>query len=152
MRFCFHHFPIKTLPQNAKCRRSSTLELTTRTLPRIRCRFDSDRPLHNSKELTLLDFRKDRHPPDKNTRTPAHDEALSALDAFRGFIMFTLAAEGFGFSALTGDPTRGRVARWFDHVPWEGAAMPFALARRTELDATSRENFRHALTKISSPR
>ena len=45
-RLIFHDFPIKTLPQNAKCRRSSALDLTSRTLPRFRCRFDSDRPLH----------------------------------------------------------------------------------------------------------
>src|SRR5437899_11826817 len=86
-----------------------------------------------------------------------------ALDAFRGFIMLTLAAEGFGFSALKGDPTWGRIASWFDHVPWEGgvfwdmiqpafmfmvgAAMPFALARRTELGATERDNLRHVLTR-----
>src|SRR4029077_2240683 len=78
-----------------------------------------------------------------------------ALDAFRGFIMLTLAAEGFGFSALKGDPTWGRVAGWFNHVPWEGGvfwdmiqpsfmfmvgvAMPFALAHRSELGATPRE-------------
>ena len=86
-----------------------------------------------------------------------------ALDAFRGFIMLTLAAEGFGFSALKGDPTWGRVASWFHHVPWEGGvfwdmiqpsfmfmvgvAMPLALARRTELGATPRENFRHVLRR-----
>ena len=86
-----------------------------------------------------------------------------ALDAFRGFIMLTLAAEGFGFSALKGDPTWGRVASWFHHVPWEGGvfwdmiqpsfmfmvgvAMPLALARRRELGATPRENFRHVLTR-----
>ena len=84
-----------------------------------------------------------------------------ALDAYRGFIMFILAAEGFGFAALKGDPTWGRVAHWFDHVPWEGGvfwdmvqpafmfmvgvAMPFALARRTALGATARDNFRHVL-------
>ena len=86
-----------------------------------------------------------------------------ALDAYRGFIMLVLAAEGFGFSALTGDPTWGRIASWFEHVPWEGgvfwdmiqpafmfmvgAAMPFAMARRIELGATPRENFRHVLTR-----
>ena len=58
--------------------------------------------------------------------------------------MLLLASEGFGFSMLKGDPTWGRVAGWFDHVPWEGlvfwdliqpafmfmvgVAMPFALA------------------------
>src|SRR5256885_13564852 len=81
-----------------------------------------------------------------------------SLDAFRGFIMVILASEGFGFSALQSDPTWGRVARWFDHVPWQGGvfwdmiqpafmfmvgvAMPFALARRKELGATRSEERR----------
>ena len=75
-----------------------------------------------------------------------------ALDAYRGFIMLILISSGFGFAALQGDPVWGRVAHWFDHVPWEGGvfwdmiqpafmfmvglAMPFALARRRELGAT----------------
>ncbi|HUU12680.1 MAG TPA: hypothetical protein VM182_03105 [Terriglobia bacterium] len=82
-----------------------------------------------------------------------------ALDAFRGFIMITLAAEGFGFGALLHHPTYGRIASWFEHVAWEGGmfwdmiqpafmfmvgvAMPFALARRRELGATDRQNFNH---------
>src|SRR5713226_1677075 len=45
------HFPIKGSFKSAKCRRSSALELTTRTLPRFRCRFDSDRPLQILKDL-----------------------------------------------------------------------------------------------------
>ncbi len=86
-----------------------------------------------------------------------------ALDAFRGFIMVVLASRGFGFSGLQGDPTWGRMAHWFDHVPWEGGvfwdmiqpsfmfmvgvAMPFALSRRRELGATDRDNFRHVLVR-----
>jgi len=82
-----------------------------------------------------------------------------ALDAFRGFIMFTLASEGFGFSALQHDPTWGRVASWFEHVDWTGGvfwdmiqpsfmfmvgvAMPFALARRSERGATPGQNLKH---------
>ena len=57
------------------------------------------------------------------TLTPEPQPATKrylALDAYRGFIMLILAAEGFGFSALKGDPTWGRVASWFQHVPWEG--------------------------------
>jgi len=85
----------------------------------------------------------------------------TSLDAYRGFIMLILASEGFGFSALQNDPTWGRIANWFHHVPWEGGvfwdmiqpafmfmvgvAMPFALARRKELGATESENFRHVL-------
>src|ERR1051326_1375995 len=86
-----------------------------------------------------------------------------ALDAYRGFIMLILAAEGFGFSALRDDRVWGRVARWFQHVPWEGGvfwdmiqpafmfmvgvAMPFALAKRIESGATDRDNFRHVLLR-----
>src|SRR6267143_580765 len=43
------HFPIKGSFKSAKCRRSSALDLTPRTLPRFRCRFDSDRPLQIQK-------------------------------------------------------------------------------------------------------
>src|SRR6267143_1758667 len=48
------HFPIKGSFKSAKCRRSSALDLTSRTLPRFRCRFDSDRPLHSSLLRPLL--------------------------------------------------------------------------------------------------
>ncbi len=90
---------------------------------------------------------------------PREETRYVALDAFRGFIMFTLASEGFGFGALRGDPTFGRIASWFDHVDWTGGvfwdmiqpsfmfmvgvAMPFALARRRAQGATSRELFKH---------
>ncbi len=86
-----------------------------------------------------------------------------ALDAYRGFIMLILASDGFGFAALKNDPTWGRVASWFDHVPWQGAvfwdmiqpafmfmvgvAMPFALARRIENGATWSDNLRHVLSR-----
>ena len=87
----------------------------------------------------------------------------TSLDAYRGFIMLILASEGFGFSALRGDPKWGGIARWFAHVPWEGGvfwdmiqpafmfmvglAMPFALARRKELGATERDNFHHVVVR-----
>jgi heparan-alpha-glucosaminide N-acetyltransferase len=86
-----------------------------------------------------------------------------ALDAYRGFIMLILASGGFGFGALMHDPTWGRVAHWFDHVPWEGAvfwdmiqpafmfmvgvALPLALANRTARGATYGDNFRHVLVR-----
>jgi heparan-alpha-glucosaminide N-acetyltransferase len=89
-----------------------------------------------------------------------------ALDAYRGFIMLLLASDGFGFAALKNDPAWGRVASWFDHVPWEGAvfwdmiqpafmfmvgvAMPFAIARRTENGATRGDNLRHVLVRSAS--
>ncbi len=86
-----------------------------------------------------------------------------ALDAFRGFIMIMLAAEGFGFGALRNDPVWGGLAYQFGHVPWEGGvfwdmiqpsfmfmvgvAMPFALARRIERGATFRDNFHHIVSR-----
>src|SRR5690242_6750387 len=89
-----------------------------------------------------------------------------ALDAYRGFIMLLLASDGFGFAALKNDPGWGRVASWFDHVPWEGAvfwdmiqpafmfmvgvAMPFAMARRIENGATWGDNLRHVLMRSAS--
>ncbi|MBI1984290.1 MAG: hypothetical protein HYS61_08840, partial [Acidobacteria bacterium] len=91
--------------------------------------------------------------------TTGSEKRYVALDAFRGFIMIALAAEGFGFGALLDHPTYGRIASWFEHVPWEGGvfwdmiqpsfmfmvgvAMPFALARRREWGATVRQDFNH---------
>jgi predicted acyltransferase len=91
------------------------------------------------------------------------EKRYEALDAFRGFIMFTLASEGFGFGALKHDPTYGRVASWFEHVDWTGAvfwdliqpsfmfmvgvAMPLALAARTARGATPGQNVRHVTTR-----
>jgi len=95
--------------------------------------------------------------------TRTEPKRYGSLDAYRGFIMLVLASEGFGFSALRGDPTWGGIARWFHHVPWEGGvfwdmiqpafmfmvglAMPFAQARRQELGATEGDNFRHVLAR-----
>jgi len=77
--------------------------------------------------------------------------------------MLILASEGFGFGMLRDDPAWGRVARWFNHVPWEGGvfwdmiqpafmfmvgvALPFALASRVARGATSADNFRHVLVR-----
>ena len=93
----------------------------------------------------------------------AAGERFIALDAFRGFIMFTLASEGFGFGALQNHPTYGRIASWFDHVPWTGgvfwdmiqpsfmfmvgAATPFALAIRARRGATPSDNFKHVASR-----
>lgn len=90
---------------------------------------------------------------------PAGGERYVALDAFRGFIMFMLASDAFGFGELQSNPTWGHIASWFDHVEWTGAvfwdliqpafmfmvgvAMPFALAARASRGATSRQNFQH---------
>jgi len=45
------HFPLKGSFKSAKCRRSSAFDSTPRTLPRFRCRFDSDRPLQILKDI-----------------------------------------------------------------------------------------------------
>jgi heparan-alpha-glucosaminide N-acetyltransferase len=97
------------------------------------------------------------------SQVPPKPKRYLALDAYRGFIMLILISGGFGFAALQGDPVWGRVAHWFDHVPWEGGvfwdmiqpafmfmvglAMPFAFARRRELGASERDNFRHVLVR-----
>src|SRR5215472_15570533 len=94
---------------------------------------------------------------------PPKPPRFLALDAYRGFIMLILISSGFGFAALQGDATWGRVAHWFDHVLWEGGvfwdmiqpafmfmvglAMPFALTRRKELGGTERDNLRHVLMR-----
>ena len=94
---------------------------------------------------------------------PAETKRYLALDAYRGFIMLMLASEGLGFSALKNDPTWGRVAGWFDHVPWDGlvfwdliqpafmfmagVALPFALAARKARGASDRDNFHHVVVR-----
>lgn len=92
--------------------------------------------------------------------TPAR---FVSLDAYRGFIMLVLASQGFGFALLRRDRVWGRVASWFNHVPWQGAvfwdiiqpafmfmagvALPFAIASRTAKGATRLENFRHVVSR-----
>ena len=84
---------------------------------------------------------------------------LLALDAFRGLIMTTLAAHGFGLAALQDHASLGWLGRQFRHVPWEGIvywdliqpafmfmvglSMPFALASRQRRGASSADLFRH---------
>jgi len=73
-------------------------------------------------------------------------ERLISLDAFRGFIMTTLAAHGFGLATLAETPGWAWLGLQFEHVEWEGLvfwdliqpafmfmvglAMPFAVAAR----------------------
>ena len=84
---------------------------------------------------------------------------LLALDAFRGLIMTSLAAHGFGLASLQDHPSLGWLGRQFRHVPWEGMvywdliqpafmfmvglSMPFALAARRRQGASSAGLFRH---------
>jgi predicted acyltransferase len=69
-----------------------------------------------------------------------------ALDAFRGFVMLAVIADGFGLPELAKYPSYAWLARQCVHADWEGATffdtimpaflfiagavMPFALARR----------------------
>ena len=99
--------------------------------------------------------------PESDPSRPSPPERLISLDAFRGFIMTTLAASGFGLRAFEGDPTWGWLARQFDHVAWEGIvfwdliqpafmfmvglAMPFSAANRIRKGANSGEVWWHVL-------
>ena len=94
---------------------------------------------------------------------PAQHRYL-ALDAYRGFIMLVLVSGGFGLAGLAKlRPEFSGIANQFDHVPWEGlafwdliqpgfmfmvgVAMPFALARRVEQGATTRQLFWHVVAR-----
>jgi len=84
---------------------------------------------------------------------------LVSLDAYRGFIMLMLVAEGFGLSVLRAHHGWEWLAQQVDHAPWEGCtfwdliqpaftfmvgvAMPLAFARRQAQGATTIEVFRH---------
>src|SRR5574340_1616755 len=84
---------------------------------------------------------------------------LVSLDAYRGFIMLLLVAEGFGMGVLRNHPGWSWLADQVDHAPWEGCtfwdliqpaftfmvgvAMPFSLAKRASQGDTSWGLFRH---------
>lgn len=88
-------------------------------------------------------------------------QRLVSLDAFRGFIMLILAANGFGLHQLAKSQNRvfAAVANQFDHVPWTGVvfwdliqpsfmfmvgvAMPFAFRNRRKRGDTSADIFKH---------
>lgn len=94
----------------------------------------------------------------------APPERLISLDAFRGFIMVTLAARGFGLRVFEDDPAWGWLAGQFEHVAWEGIvfwdliqpafmfmvglAMPFSVANRLKQGASSGEVWRHVLWRF----
>jgi len=98
-------------------------------------------------------------PPGPPPEKPPGSGRLVSLDAYRGFIMIVLAANGFGWRRLMDDPRFGWIARQFEHVPWTGMvfwdliqpafmfmvglAMPFAVARRKEVGSGEREVFGH---------
>lgn len=84
---------------------------------------------------------------------------LVSLDAYRGFIMLLLVAEGFGLSVLRNHPGWEWLAGQVDHAAWEGCtfwdliqpaftfmvgmAMPFAFARRLEQGTGNTGVFQH---------
>lgn len=95
---------------------------------------------------------------------PSVQQRYLALDGYRGFIMLVLVSGGFGLAELAKSrPGFTGIANQFDHMPWEwitfwdliqpafmfmvGVAMPFALARRVEQGATSRQLFWHAVAR-----
>ena len=102
--------------------------------------------------------------PEFRPSPPSPPERLISLDAFRGFIMITLAASGFGLRTFEGDPAWGWLARQFDHVEWEGIvfwdliqpafmfmvglAMPFSVANRLKKGASGGEVARHVLWRF----
>jgi predicted acyltransferase len=84
---------------------------------------------------------------------------LASLDAYRGFIMLLLVAEGFGLGVLGNHPGWEWLAGQVDHAAWEGCtfwdliqpaftfmvgmAMPFAFARRMAEGGKPLGVFRH---------
>ena len=101
--------------------------------------------------------RNTRADPNAGEKLSSSDRLVS-LDAFRGFIMTTLAAHGFGLATLSDDPSWGWLGRQFQHAQWEGMAfwdviqpafmfmvglaMPFAFAARVRR-AGSESVWRH---------
>lgn len=95
---------------------------------------------------------------------PAAPKRYLALDAYRGFIMFTLVSGGFGLAELAKrNPAFAGIAAQFDHMDWEwihfwdliqpafmfmvGVAMPFALASRMARGSTGPAPFRHVAVR-----
>ena len=93
---------------------------------------------------------------------------LRSLDAYRGFIMFTLAAAGFGTVQMARkfpDSWWAGAAKQFTHTPWEwgvfwdlimpafmlmvGVAMPFSYAKRTAAGDPFGRQLRHAIARAA---
>ncbi len=86
-----------------------------------------------------------------------------SIDAFRGFTMVCLIAEGFGFSHLTSIPAARAFAQQFTQVEWEGMhawdlvqpffmfvvglAMPFSFARRWKAGESWNQSLLHVLRR-----
>ena len=93
---------------------------------------------------------------------------LASLDAYRGAIMFYLAAHGFGITRVAQqvpDPIWQTLAWWFDHVAWTGCstwdliqpafmfmvgvAVPYSYARRSEQGHSFGQQFGHAVLRAA---
>ncbi len=92
---------------------------------------------------------------------------LGSLDAYRGFVMVCLAANGFGIAATAKNfpdsPVWQSLKYQFDHVPWVGCAfwdliqpsfmfmvgvsLPYSYARRLEHGDSFLRLFGHALVR-----
>lgn len=88
-----------------------------------------------------------------------HGGRLLSLDAFRGFIMITLAANGFALRGLMKYPEWAWLGAQFEHIDWVGVrfwdliqpafmfmvgvALPFAIAARRRKGDTDSQIFRH---------
>src|SRR5579862_2445899 len=99
------------------------------------------------------------------TSSPAVTEStrLTSMDAYRGFVMLCLAANGFGLKkaseSFPDNPIWQAVGAQFDHVAWTGCvfwdliqpsfmflvgvAMPYSYARRENTGQSSKSVFGH---------
>lgn len=91
---------------------------------------------------------------------PDVSRRVSSLDAFRGFIMFSMLLHTFGLKELSHVPVIGFIYNQFNHVPWVGfhfediilpsflciigVAMGLSDARRRERGEPFRTRFAHA--------
>jgi len=107
--------------------------------------------------------------------SPSPTERLASLDAYRGFIMICLAANGFGLAqtakkmlAGAAEPSRfwELVHHNFEHVPWTGCgfwdliqpsfmfmvgvALPYSLAKRSATGESSSTRAVHALVRAAA--
>jgi len=96
---------------------------------------------------------------------PVLVERVFTLDAFRGFTMVCLIAEGFGLLHLVDHSVIGRFAEQFQHRQWEGlnawdlvqpffmfivgAVMPASFAARWAAGETWAKSLRHVLRRCA---
>src|SRR4051794_647347 len=94
----------------------------------------------------------------------ARPQRLVGLDAYRGFVMLTMASAGFSLAKVSGafpdNPAWNLLADQFEHRPWRGCtfwdliqpsfmfivgvAMPFSYASRQARGESWAQRFRHA--------